>query len=242
MKQAITTRPSTSDVQSAMARASCGAMPDRSRTVGGRPSSRGSCASSTSRPTAARKPPMTGRGMACTKRPRRAAPKAICITPARKVATMRPLMPCRLTISKVSGASATSGPLICSFEPPNSPASTPASTPVMMPAAGGRPHAMARARFSGSATKATVMPASTLSTTRPRNMSAHDETVSPAASRSPPSTLVFSGDTIAAAATSRAGPSPAPWEGQQFGGRPVGRSLQARVGRSRHLSASPDAP
>ena len=84
----------------------------RSLTSAGKPNRRGSCESKTSKPTAARKPPITGTGIAFTIPPRRSTPKAICIKPARKVTAMSPEKPCSATMASVIGASATSGPVI----------------------------------------------------------------------------------------------------------------------------------
>ena len=102
------------------------------------------------------KPRVTSAGMNCASRPAREKPSRTWSAPHSRVATTTPATPCFVEMSSTVGTSAASGPVTWRRPPPSSAAMTPATAPLMRPTSGGSPEATASARFSGSATHATV--------------------------------------------------------------------------------------
>ncbi len=105
-------------------------------------------------------PVMTGCGMYLTRVPRRSSPARTSIAPAIRVATIMPSYPWFAMTLNTTGMKAAVGPPICTREPPSSEIRKPAMIAVCRPTAGDAPDAIASAIDSGSATIATVSPAS----------------------------------------------------------------------------------
>lgn len=132
----------------------------RSPSGSGTPSTPGICCSPITHAMPSVKPSTTGAGTYCMYRPAFSTARPTSITPAITPTVRTPAGPYRPTIGTRTTVMAPVGPDTCRFDPPNNAARAPATTAVARPASAPSPEETPKPRASGSATIATVSPAS----------------------------------------------------------------------------------
>mmetsp|Transcript_14803 Transcript_14803/g.28185 ORF Transcript_14803/g.28185 Transcript_14803/m.28185 type:complete len:243 (+) Transcript_14803:1261-1989(+) len=123
------------------------------------PSALGTCPAKMSAPTPVVNPAITETGTNLAITPTLDTPEANCNPPQASVINGNASNPCCWTAPTINKLIAAAGPVTASVVPPNRPPATPDTAAVTNPTSAGTPDANAMARFNGTATHPTVIPA-----------------------------------------------------------------------------------